>query len=199
MANSQSHYGIDVALDASEEMKKEAFYKKALKVWNSMIQRCGDEKLHALEETYRGCSLCDDWKKFSNFYLWFCNNYYELPNEKVQLDKDILVKGNKVYSPETCCFVPHTINSLFTKSNKGRGDTPIGVSWINRDRVYRAQCNNGHKKRVGLGDYHNAQDAFNAYKTYKEKVIKQIADDYKDVISQNVYEAMYSYEVEITD
>jgi hypothetical protein len=180
-------------------MKKEKHYKKAVKVWGSMILRCYDEKLHNMEETYFGCSVCNDWLLFSFFYEWFKDNYYELTEERVQLDKDILVKHNKIYSPDKCCFVPQTINSLFTKNNKNRGDTPIGVSWINRDEVYRAQCNNGYKKRVSLGDYSNPIDAFNAYKEYKESVIKKIADIYKDVLNNKVYEALYKYEVEITD
>ena len=186
-------------LDSTKEMRKQPYYKKALKVWGSMIQRCSDNKLHQVENTYADCQICEDWKLFSNFYKWFCDNYYELEDESVQLDKDILIKGNKLYSPQTCCFVPHTINSLFTKSNKMRGNTPIGVSWITRDRVYRAQCNDGRKHRIGLGDCHTPEEAFNAYKIYKEKVIKQIAEEYKNVIPQKVYEAMYKYEVEITD
>lgn len=164
-----------------------------------MIQRCGDAKLHVVENTYRNCEICEDWKLFSNFFKWFSDNYYELENESVQLDKDILFKGNKLYSPKTCCFVPHTINSLFTKTNKFRGDNPIGVSWIKRDRVYRAQCNNGRKKNKHLGDFNNPTDAFLAYKSFKEHIIKKIADEYKEVIKPNVYKAMYNYQVEITD
>lgn len=180
-------------------MQLEDYYKKAVKVWSSMIQRCYDEKVHNVESTYLGCEVCKEWLNFSSFYSWFKANYYELENEKVQLDKDILIKDNKIYSPSTCCFVPHTINSLFTKCNKNRGFTPIGVSWIKRDRVYRAQCNDGYKNRVGLGDYHDPITAFNAYKIFKEKIIKRMADKYKTFLREDVYLALYNYKVEITD
>ena len=180
-------------------MKAEKYYKKAVKVWSSMLQRCYDNKVHNQEQTYIGCQVCDEWLNFSLFYSWFKDNYYELPCESIQLDKDIIVKNNKLYSPERCCFVPHTINSLFTKNNKNRGTTPIGVSWIKRDKVYRAQCNDGYKNRVGLGDYHDPITAFKVYKDYKEKIIKEIADKYKVVLKTKTYQALYKYEVEITD
>jgi len=138
-----------------------------------MIQRCYDEKLHEVESTYSECEVCAEWLSFSTFYDWFKENYYELENERIQLDKDILIKNNKIYSPDTCCFVPHTINSLFTKSNKNRGSCPIGVLWIRRDKVYRAQCNDGYKNRVGLGDYHDPIAAFKEYKKFKEDTIKK--------------------------
>lgn len=193
-----SVYNVGISGDISK-IKNEPYYEKARKVWRSMLQRCYDPKVHDVENTYLNCEVCEEWKLFTNFYSWFVKNYYELDDEVVQLDKDILLKGNKIYCPEYCCFVPHTINSLFTKTNKNRGDCPIGVTWINRDQVYRAQCNNGSKKEIALGTYNNIIDAFNAYKNYKEKVIKQIADKYKNTISKNVYDAMYKYKVEITD
>lgn len=177
----------------------EKYYQKAQKVWHSMIQRCYDNKVHDVESTYANCEICEEWKTFTNFYKWFVEHYYELPNESVQLDKDILIKNNRIYSPEYCCFVPHTINSLLTKSNKMRGDLPIGVCWVNRDQVYRAQCSDGHKNTIHLGDYDNPTVAFKAYKKCKENVIKKIADEYKNVIEPKVYHALYNYKVEITD
>jgi hypothetical protein len=181
------------------EIKNDKYYTKATKVWRSMLQRCYDKKLHNIESTYQNCKVCDEWLLFTNFYDWFKQNYYELESESVQLDKDILHKGNKIYCPENCCFVPHTINSLFTKSDKMRGNTLIGVYWVTRDKVYRAQCNDGHKNHIALGDYHSETDAFHAYKTYKEKVIKKIAEEYKNTINLNVYQALLNYQVEQTD
>lgn len=199
MKDECEHYGVKVNSFVTNEDKKHKYYNKARKTWRSMIQRCYDEKLHSVENTYEKCEVCDDWLNFHSFFEWFKENYYELKDETVQLDKDILKKGNCIYCPEYCCFVPHTINSLFTKSNKNRGMYPIGVSWIQRDKKFSAQCNDGHKHRKSLGHYDNPVDAFVAYKIFKEKIIKQIADEYKNVIPKDVYEAMYKYVVEITD
>lgn len=93
-------------------------------VWCDMLRRCYSEKYHKKKPTYKGCSVCDEWLLFSNFKRWFDENYID----GYCLDKDIIVKGNKVYSPDTCCFVPKCINSLLTNRKMHRGLEPIGVS-----------------------------------------------------------------------
>ena len=87
-----------------------------------MLRRCYDEKLHKKYPTYIDCKVCEEWLNFQNFAKWYYNNYYEIENEKICLDKDILHKGNKIYSPDNCVFVPNNINVLFVKSDKSRGD-----------------------------------------------------------------------------
>ena len=96
--------------------------------WNSMIRRCYNNVYQKNYPTYGSCEVCEGWHNFQNFAKWYEENYYEIDGEKMNLDKDILVKHNKIYSPETCIFVPQRINELFTKSNKSRGEYPIGVS-----------------------------------------------------------------------
>jgi len=172
---------------------------KIYKTWVSMYVRCYDKTELEKHLTYVGCSVCEEWHNFQNFIKWYHENIYEIENEKMCLDKDILLKGNKVYSPETCIFVPQNINTLFTKRDNDRGDLPIGVYWHKREQKYRVQCNNGGGKQVPLGSYNNIEEAFNVYKIFKEKHIKQIADKYKDKIPYKLYEAMYRYEVNITD
>ena len=175
---------------------------KSYKTWKSMLMRCYSDKYQKKHPTYKGCYVCDEWHNYSNFKEWFDDNYYEIDGERMALDKDILIKGNKTYSPNTCVFVPQNINMLFTKRNKARGKYPIGVSFRKDKNKYQAQCNifyNGKMQLKGLGYYNNIDDAFNAYKQFKEANIKQIADYYKDKIPNNLYEAMYNYKVEITD
>lgn len=86
--------------------------------WKAMLQRCYSEKEHERHPTYIGCEVYEGWHNFQNFAKWYDNNYYEVDNEKMCLDKDILNKGNKIYSPDTCIFVPETINKLFIKNDK---------------------------------------------------------------------------------
>ena len=114
------------------------------------------------------------------------------------LDKDILSKGNKIYSPNTCIFVPQNINILFTKRNKSRGNLPIGVCYHKQDGKYMSKCSFGDGQKY-LGCYDTPQEAFQIYKEYKEKYIKEVADKYKEYIPQKLYETMYNYEVEIDD
>jgi hypothetical protein len=115
------------------------------------------------------------------------------------LDKDILIKGNKVYSPETCIFIPSEINTLFVKNDVNRGEFPIGVTFNKENNNYLSHCNNGHRKIIHLGTFNNIEDAFKVYKEYKEKIIKQIAEEYKSKIPEKIYNAMINYDVEITD
>jgi hypothetical protein len=88
-------------------------YTLAFTTWSSMINRCYNEKFHQKQHSYEDCIVCEEWKNFQNYAKWFEKNYYEIDGYRIHLDKDILVKGNKVYSPETCVFVPKKINNLF--------------------------------------------------------------------------------------
>jgi len=172
---------------------------KKYRTWYSMFFRCYDNKFHIKQPTYVECTVCEEWHNFQVFAKWYDNNYYEIPNEVMHLDKDILFKGNKIYSPENCIFVPQKINNLFTRRNASRGDLPIGVGIYEHDKTkYRAKCNN-EKKLIYLGIHNNILDAFNAYKKYKGELIIEIAKEYKDKIPKELYDAMYKYKIEITD
>ena len=165
-------------------------------IWADMIRRCYDESFQNKNQSYKGCSVCDEWHNFQNFAKWYEDNYYEVDGETMHLDKDILFKGNKVYSPETCVLVPQSINVLFVKRDSARGGLPIGVS-KNRNK-YRAGINlNGKSKHLGIFDC--PTKAFICYKNFKENLIKDVANKYKDIIPSNLYNSMIEYEVEITD
>ena len=176
--------------------------KKIHQTWRGMLERCYDEKRRHKNPTYEDCYVCEEWYNFSNFSKWYEENYYECNDEKMCLDKDILIKGNKIYSPQTCIFVPYRINELFTKSNKTRGNLPIGVSWKKKNNKFQVQCSileNGKKTMKYLGLYIDLNEAFQIYKQFKENYIKQVADEYKPYIPKGLYDAMYKYEVEIND
>lgn len=165
--------------------------------WCQMLHRCYGMNNHNI--SYKNCSVCNEWLNFQNFAKWYDENYYQVLNENMEIDKDILCKGNKVYSSKNCIFVPHTINSLFVKCNRVRGKYPIGVYFNKKIGKFIAQVNCYDKNQTTIGRYNNYQDAFLAYKKVKEKYIKYIADQYKEVIPKVLYDAMYKYQVEITD
>ena len=164
--------------------------------WKHMYQRCYDPKCQEKCQTYKGCTVCEEWNDYQEFGKWFDENYYEVGNERMALDKDILHKGNKVYSPNTCIFVPHSINVLFTKRDKARGKYPIGV--YKMGNKFNAQLNKDNE-RIYLGTYDTPEEAFQAYKIAKEDYIKEVAEKYKDKIPCKLYKAMIAYEVEIDD
>ena len=172
------------------------------KCWNHMLERCYSAKLQKKQPTYIGCRVCDEWLYYPNFKNWYDNNYYEINNKTSQLDKDILIKNNKVYSPDTCVFVPQFINLLFIKNQNVRGELPIGVYYKKANKKYVAQLrvfNDGKKTKKHLGCFNTVNEAFEVYKKAKENYIKEIADEYKDKIPTELYEAMYTYEVSIDD
>ena len=132
-------------------------------------------------------------------YHGFTGIPYTYPfHTKWVLDKDILVKGNKVYSPQTCCFVPQEINVLLTNCRKRRGECPIGVSFIKAKQKFSVSLAYDGKNKT-IGHFDNPLEAFNAYKKAKELRIKELADKWKEQLEPRVYEALYNYKVEITD
>lgn len=167
--------------------------------WVMMIKRCYDKKYQAENPIYKECSIYRRWKYYSTFANWYHKNFYQIGNEPMELDKDILVKGNKHYSPKTCMFVPKTINNLFS-GLKTKNDLPLGVSLVSKKYISRIRINGDIKV---LGYFNNPNDAFYAYKEAKEGYIKQVADDYMtkypNIFPQKLYDAMYNYKIDIDD
>lgn len=169
--------------------------------WRAIIQRCccddyKDESNYSIA-SYEPCTICEEWLCFQNFAEWYYENSYEC-SEPLCVDKDILVHNNKAYSPETCMLVPRRINLLFIKELGRRGDLPIGVYLDKRKGNYLATISkSGKPHHVGVSK--NPQIAFEIYKKEKEKYIKEVADEYKPIIPQKLYDAMYNYEILITD
>ena len=164
--------------------------------WHDMLVRCYNEKFHERQPQYMGCTVCEEWLNYSNFKVWYDLN--KIKGMSLDLDKDILFKGNKVYSPETVAFVPHAINTLFLNGKKNRGDLPLGVHFDKSKGKYRAEMS-FMGELIKLGTFDSAEDAFARYKEYKEDFIKDIAGQYRNVIPDKVYEAMVNWKIEIDD
>ncbi len=164
--------------------------------WHDMINRCYNAKFHERQPQYRGCKVCEEWLNYSNFKVWYDQN--KVPGLSLDLDKDILFKGNREYSTATVAFVPHEINTLFINGKKNRGDLPLGVHFDKSKGKYRAEMN-FMSHSIKLGCFDTAEAAFARYKEYKEDFIKDIAGQYKDEIPHKVYEAMMKWKIEIDD
>lgn len=177
--------------DIEEPMTSEENFKIYC-VWRAMLSRCYSEYTHKKQPTYIDCSVCNSWHSFKNF-----KDYYLINGVKEWcLDKDILVKGNKIYSPETCCFVPNEINILFSHK-KRNSNLPIGIKKAKNNK-YSSSIKTGNKESY-LGTFNTPEEAFQVYKKAKEDWIKELANRWKDKLKPNVYEALMNYQVEITD
>ena len=167
-------------------------------LWKTMLQRCYSDNSKKKSPTYEGCEVSSKFKSYEYFYEWR-NKQIGFDNKDWQLDKDLLVKGNKVYSEDTCVFLPDEINKLLVKSDKKRGKHLIGVYWCKKGKAFKAQVSKNKGKSEYLGSFNTELEAFNAYKEAKESFIKEQAEKWKYQIDPRAYEALMDYQVEITD
>jgi len=182
----------DYGYIGSEGVDRES---RAYTRWHDMLSRCYNSKFHERQPQYEACEVCEEWLNFSNFKVWYDEQCYD---DNLDLDKDILIKGNTVYSPATCCFVPHMINTLFSPQKKCRGKYPLGVYWDSDSKKFCSSMNL-MEKHINLGRYDTVEEAFQKYKIYKENFIKNIAEKNKGKIPNKVYEAMMGWIIEIDD
>lgn len=166
---------------------------RAYRVWSSMINRCYNPKEFNKHPTYSDCYVCNEWLIFSNFEKWFNENHIK----GWQLDKDLIVKGNREYSPDKCCFLPISINSFLTKKKALRGKYVIGVykSCDNKKFISTLGC----LDKPHFGTFDTEIEAFNAYKKAKESKAREIAIEWKNKLDIRAYNALYNYQVDITD
>lgn len=162
---------------------------KLYNIWKQMLYRCYDKKWLESRPTYIGCSVCEEWHYLSNFKKWFDENYIE----GYALDKDIFSNGNKVYSPETCCFVPLQINNAI-KNSKESVSKKMGVH--PNHGVFEVVIGK-FGKRVYCGSYNTVKDAEQAYIRAKEGYVREIGQIYYNQgrISERVYNALMNYKI----
>ena len=187
------YMGNNFELKSSYNGKKCPIYY----AWVRMFERCYSKKLHESFPTYIGCTVSDEFKDYSKWRVWYDN--YPYKQDGWQLDKDLLIKGNKVYSESTCVFLPQEINAVLTKRTASRGEYLIGVCWSKTANAFKAQVRKSKGKQKNLGYFATEIEAFNAYKTAKESFVKEQANKFKSQIDERAYEALMNYTVEIDD
>ena len=168
---------------------------KEYRLWSGMLERCYSKSFLEKKPTYIGCSVSDNFKHYHLFHVW-CQTQIGFGKDGYQLDKDLLIKGNKLYSEDTCVFIPKEVNNLLVKSNSIRGLYPIGVS--KKGLKFQAHCTIFGKPKC-LGVFDTPELAFEAYKLAKENHIKDIALKYKDSIDIRAFNALMKYKVDIGD
>lgn len=165
------------------------FYDK----WTSVLERTNCDKLKAIHPTYKDCKVCEDWLIFSNFKNWMETQFWK----GLCLDKDILVEGNKIYSPEFCAFVPTWLNTLLNQNSKRRGDLPLGVNFNKNSTVnkYRAQVSCFYtNKNKHLGLFPSVEEAHKAWKLGKAEQILLALDEYTklECYREDIYISLFN-------
>lgn len=172
-------YDGDYAVTKSEKINgkwRTVWTCKFYTLWRNMIIRC----YHTTHQgvSYKGCTVCKEWHTFSVFYAWAKDKY----KEGLYLDKDLLVEGNREYSPENCIFVDRRVNNFLTDRNNHRGRYPLGVhkKKCKLDR-YVAQCSNpfgntSAERRGFIGHFDTPEEAHLAWKAKKHEYACMLAD-----------------------
>lgn len=143
------------------------------KAWTNMLKRCYCSKYQATMPTYKVATVDHEWFSFTAFKQWMGRQHWK----GLELDKDILSVGGKVYSKETCCFVPRRINSILLINPETRGSYPLGVS-LTPSGKYQAVCKDVSAKAKGLGTFYTEIQAHSAWQMFKSKVIQEVAGEY---------------------
>ena len=173
-------------------------HTKEYRLWKNMLERCCSDTYKKKNPTYIDCEVSHSFKNYEYFYEW-CHNQIGFGECGFQLDKDLLVKGNKVYSENTCVFIPKEINVALTKCTASRGEHLIGVYWHKTKKAFVAMVNKNKGTQEHLGYFNTGLEAYNAYKIAKEAFVKEQANKFKSQIDQRAYNALMNYEVSIDD
>ena len=170
-------------------------------LWCRMLHRCYSDGFKKKNPTYIDCEVSNKFKSYEYFYEW-CHSQIGFGNEgdenPFHLDKDLLIKGNKVYSENTCVFIPKEINQLLVKSTASRGEYLIGVTFEKSSGKFISQISI-NSRNVKIGRFKTEIEAFEAYKEAKENVLRGLAEKWKSQIDPRAYKALMSYEVNIDD
>lgn len=170
---------------------------KEYTIWHSMLVRCYDEKSLKIRPSYLDKTVCEKWFNFQNFAGW-CKSQAGFDQEGWHLDKDGIVKNNKIYSPETCCFVPKELNSFFLVATSARGNYPLGVSFDHTKGKFSSSCSKDGKS-LRLGMFETAEEAFFEYKVFKEYLARELSVKYFGLVDIRLINALNNYEVNIED
>lgn len=181
-----SFYGVGVVGEAF--VKNDPMYN----TWKCMLSRCYGTIQTKENNPYKGCKVSENFRYYPYFKEW-CNKQIGFGNKRWALDKDILVKGNRVYSEDTCCLVPAEINNLLTRYTK-ESDTCKGVYYNKKRGKFSA-----HLLGKYIGLFTTELEAFQVYKEAKENYIKELANKWKDQIDIRVYEALMAWAISIDD
>lgn len=170
-------YGIGVN-DFDGEVRTNGKTIKSYKCWSGILERCYSEKTRKKNLAYKGCAVSEEWLHFSNFKNWYDENFrHDLHEQgiKVEIDKDLLSKNNKIYSAETCVFIPRKVNLFLANkcSNNTSGNT--GVSWMKPNKKWRVCIqSNGKNKYMGL--FVSFEQAKKAYENAREIEVVKIKE-----------------------
>ncbi len=141
--------------------------------WSEMIRRCYSNEYLVKYPTYATVTVCDEWLNFQNFAKWYEEKYpYHVKNINFHLDKDLLQQKfkNKIYSPDTCIFLPQQVNVFIASINKYNG-----YSWHKNNKKWVSSVKDfNSNKTINLGSFLTEQEARRSYFIEKKNQINKV-------------------------
>lgn len=169
-------YGVGINDSKTKvRCRKTGFFCPYYSRWAHMIKRCYSKSFLVKNSTYEGCEVCDEWKIFSNFKAWMKKQEWE----GMELDKDVIFPGNKIYCPERCAFIFQKENTLLCDSRKNRGSNPKGVCFHKVNKKFLAYITIDNKRK-NLGSFDTSSEAYSAYKKEKKAQLIKASKKYSD-------------------
>lgn len=165
---------------------------KIYAIWQGMLKRCYDPKQLQKQPTYIGCSVSEHWHDYQDFAEWYKS--HECGDLSYDLDKDLLIPNNKVYSPESCVLVPQELNKILINCGKAKDGSLRGVSFHKRDKRYQSSLRT-HNGRRHLGSFDCPDEAYQVYKEAKESYVKERALYWRDRIEAKAFEALMNWQL----
>ena len=180
-----------VTENGGKKIRKTVFRCSYYTAWRNMLERCYSKKYLERNPTYIGTSVCSEWLSATAFRKWMEKQDWR---DKC-LDKDIIVPGNKLYSPDTCAFVLPATNLFVIARDACRGEYPIGVYLSKHTSKYHAQCGNLFtEKREHLGCFSTPEDAHEAWRKRKHELAQLVAATESDPRIVEALKKRYSFE-----
>lgn len=166
---------------------------KSYNAWHGMLRRVYSSDLERYS-TYKDVTVCQEWLNFQNFAQWYEETYYEIEGEQMHLDKDLKSGKSKVYSPETCLFLPQVLNTqLIDRTQKRINELPSGVHFDTWNPLkYKAKILIDGKSLSST--FNKVEEAANWYKEQKTKRVHQLANDLREKLPIIVYNALMNWE-----
>lgn len=163
-------------------------------VWHHMLLRCYSDKDPRRNRAYKDCEVCDEWKNFQNFAQWYIDNYYEVPGQEMNVDKDLFRSDTKIYSPETCCILPDSINSMlvFGMRRKKKSSDFFGIILDSTNKTYGAYYFDGEVRRKKM--FKTEEEAVAWYAVHRAKRIREKAKTMKQYMPTKIYDALMAFE-----
>lgn len=198
----KSVYGTGCFGEGPFKAKIAGRFTPEYQIWIGMMTRVYSEVERIKHPTYEEVTVCNEWLNFQNFANW-CQTQVgfkmadpSVAAKRLALDKDLLIPNNYIYRPEACCFIPNDINvALKGRQRDKTAALPSGVYWHEASQSYTAAF--GSKgKQEHLGCFANPEDAKRAFRKRKTEYLQQLAESYKDIISEQAYNALLNFNMD---